>query len=212
MATVKRGAPTQVDYDRIEPGWRAGIKSIAQLAEDYTKETGKPVTKQGVAKHFKGRGIERDLKAKIQAKADSLVAAALVANLVTEETKATEKAIVDTNAVQLATVRLEHRKDIGRARTLSMRLLEELEGQTEQVPELYRLGELMAAPDEKGLDKLNELYLKIIALPGRTKTMKDLSDTLKTMIALEREAYGLATATNPNDQSTYERNLDLLAQ
>jgi hypothetical protein len=93
-----------------------------------------------------------------------------------------------------------------------MRLLEELEGQTEQVPEMYKLGELMAAPDEKGVDKLNELYHKIIALPGRTKTMKDLSDTLKTMIALEREAYGLATATNPNDQSTYERNLDLLAQ
>jgi Zn-dependent M16 (insulinase) family peptidase len=181
MATVKLGKPTQVDYDRIEPGWRAGIKSIAQLAEDYTKETGKPVTKQGVAKHFKGRGIERDLKAKIQAKADALVAAALVTDLVTDESKATEKAIVDTNAVQLATVRLEHRKDIGRARNLSMRLLEELESQAKPSEELRKLSDLQVLQ----------------------KIMKEAADTLKTMITLEREAYGLATALpdSSNDQT-----------
>lgn len=72
-----------------------------------------------------------------------------------------------------------------------MRLLEELEIQTAQVPELAQLGILMANPDEKGIDKLNELYHKIISLPSRTKTMKDLSDTLKTLIALEREAYSI---------------------
>ena len=38
---------------------------------------------------------------------------------------------------------------------------------------------------------LNDIYAKIISLPGRVKAMKDLSDTLKTLVGLEREAFGL---------------------
>ena len=43
----------------------------------------------------------------------------------------------------------------------------------------------------KGQDKLNDLYQKIISLPGRAKTMKDLGETLRVLIALERQAFGL---------------------
>ena len=35
------------------------------------------------------------------------------------------------------------------------------------------------------------LYHKIISLPSRVKSMKDLSDSLKTLIGLEREAYSI---------------------
>jgi len=202
-------APKKVDYERIEPAWRAGIKSPAQLASDYTEATGTPVSRPAIIKHFKNLGIPRDLKAKIQAKADAMVAASLVTGKVSTLSTETEKTIIDTVATEVATVRLSHRKDIGRSRSLAMKLLDELESQTLQVPELAHLGELMAKPDDKGLDKLNELYQKIISLPSRTKTMKDLADTLKTLVSLEREAYGLATAEAPAGESTYERNLDL---
>ena len=49
----------------------------------------------------------------------------------------------------------------------------------------------MLSPDDKGQDKLNDLYHKIISMPQRVKSMKDLSDTLKTLIGLEREAYSI---------------------
>ena len=39
--------------------------------------------------------------------------------------------------------------------------------------------------------KLNDLYQKIISLPGRAKTMKDLGESLRVLVTLERQAFGL---------------------
>ncbi len=98
---------------------------------------------------------------------------------------------------EVASVRLAHRKDIQRSRKIAMSLFDELEmmvGQ-ENVKLLEMLGELMWSPDDKGNDKVNDLYMKIISMPGRVKSMKDLSDTLKTLTALERQAFGLMMRT-----------------
>ena len=74
-----------------------------------------------------------------------------------------------------------------------MSLLSELEQQTgpEAVALLENLGELMRSPDDKGADKLNDLYQKIISLPGRSKTLKDLTESLRILVTLERQAYGI---------------------
>jgi hypothetical protein len=108
------------------------------------------------------------------------------------------KDTIDANANEVASVRLAHRKDIQRSRKIAMSLFDELEmmvGQ-ENVKLLEMLGELMWSPDDKGNDKVNDLYMKIISMPGRVKSMKDLSDTLKTLIALERQAFGLDDENN----------------
>ena len=77
-----------------------------------------------------------------------------------------------------------------------MALLEELEQQAggEQVAMLEQLGELLRSEDDKGQDKLNDLYHKVISLPGRAKTMKDLGESLRVLVTLERQAFGLDTA------------------
>ena len=74
-----------------------------------------------------------------------------------------------------------------------MRLLDELELQTgpDNAALLGELGELLRKEDDKGVDKLNDLYQKIISLPGRAKTMKDLGETVRVLIGLERQAFGL---------------------
>ncbi|EDT2653802.1 hypothetical protein Y608_004945, partial [Salmonella enterica subsp. enterica] len=58
---------------------------------------------------------------------------------------------------------------------------------------LEQLGDIMFAPDDKGRDRLNETYQKVISLPSRVKSLKDLSDSLKTLIGLEREAWSIST-------------------
>jgi len=204
-------AHRRIDWERIEPGWRAGVKSVLQIAADYTKSTGDKVSHTAINKHFRDLGVPRDLSAKIKAKADAIVSASIVSGNVSTETTETTAKIINENAVEIANVRLSHRKDIGRSRTLAMRLLEELEQQTAQVPELSQLGELMYSPDDKGIDKLNELYQKIISLPGRTKTMVDLSNTLKTLIGLERQAFGLDTAP-PSSTDPFTAMLHRIAQ
>jgi hypothetical protein len=187
-------APKKIDYERIEPAWRAGIKSPSQLAFEYTAETGVKVSHAAIIKHFKKLGVPRDLGAKVKAKADSMVMEAMVTGKVSAVTTKRDAEIVLDSALIVANVRMAHRSDIGRSRRLANKLLDELEGLTDNRELFEELGELMRDPDDKGFDRRNELYGKVISLSGRTKTMKELSETLKTLVLLERQAYDLESA------------------
>ncbi|MCK6654587.1 hypothetical protein L8R07_19300 [Enterobacter roggenkampii] len=173
------------DWEAIESAYRAGVLSVRELAGKYG------ISHQAISKRAKKDGWERDLKAKVQAKADALVAKREVARQVATESTISERQLIEATAEVIATVRMEHRSDIRRARTLTNSLLEELESECSDVDALNQLGELLRREDDKGMDKLNDLYHKIISLPGRVKAMKDLADSLKNLIALERQAYSL---------------------
>jgi hypothetical protein len=164
-------APKKVDYERIEPGWRAGILSPAQLAEEYTKSTGTPCSRSAVIKHFTTLGIPRDLKAKIQAKADAMVAQAMVTGKVTAQQTVTIKKTVDTGATVQATVRLAHQATAKRLQTLVSKLATELERQT----------------------------AKRAALKDRASTAKSLIDAFGRLVAIEREAHGINADTDIDD-------------
>ncbi len=192
------GSRSKVDYDRIERGWRAGILSPRQLAAAYEEETGQKVSHAAIIKHFTKLGIPRNLAEKIKAKSDAMVTQAMVTEQVTPVTIKRDQEIIEDAATQLTNIRLGQRKDIQRSRKIAMSLFDELEHQVgiENVENLEKLGELLRSEDDKGRDALNDLYMKIISMPGRVKSMKDLSDTLKTLIALERQAFGLDDENN----------------
>jgi hypothetical protein len=119
----------------------------------------------------------------------------LVRSSVRTESAYSEKEIVAASSEVVAGVQITQRKDIGRARTLAMALLEELEIETSNLDLFRELGEILRSDDDKGQDRRNDLYNKVISSAGRIDGMKKLSDTLKTLIGLEREAYGLADET-----------------
>ena len=196
----------QADWESIERDYRAGILSVREIAAAHG------VSHTGIGKRAKAHSWARDLKARIQAKADDLVSRAVVSSQVATgnpETRASDQAVVDANAEVILRVRLSHRNDIAASRTLAMELMAELRSVTQNRELFEQLGERMFDPDRNGVDKLNELYKKVIPHGSRTKTMKDLADTLKTLIALEREAFGLTVVgTTPN---SYEQNLKDLA-
>ncbi|KUQ08864.1 hypothetical protein AWI07_12430 [Enterobacter roggenkampii] len=173
------------DWEAIESAYRAGVLSVRELAGKYG------ISHQAISKRAKKEGWERDLKAKVQAKADALVAKREVAKQVATESTISERQLIEATAEVIATVRMEHRGDIRRARELTNTLFDELAGECGDVAALEMLGDLMRREDDKGQDKLNDLYHKIISLPSRVKSMKDLSDSLKTLIGLEREAYSI---------------------
>lgn len=183
------------DWEAIELDYRAGIKTLRQMAAEHGISHG------AINKRSKVNGWERDLSEKIQQKAEALVSKALVSTAVSTESKVSEKQIIDAGAQALVTVRLSHRRDIHRSRTILMRLMDELELQVgpENVSLLEELGELLRAPDENGQDRLNDLYKKIISLPGRAKTMKDMGETLRVLVGLERQAFGLDGTENDPD-------------
>ena len=188
-------APKKVDYERIEPDWRAGVKSPPQLAAEYTAATGVAVSHTAIIKHFKKLGVTRNLLAKVQAKADSMVLEAMVSGKVSTATNKRDAEIILDGATVIATVRIAHRQDITRSRKLCMTLLAELETQTGNLPELQALGEMLRSPDDNGADKLNDIYRAVISLPERTKTMKALAESLKNLVGMEREAFNIDAAT-----------------
>ena len=181
-----------IDWEKIELDYRAGIKSLREIATDHE------ISEGAIRKRAKRDDWSRDLSAKIKAKADDLVRKEQVRSEVRTQNTISEKETIDANANLVASVRLAHRKDIQRSRKIAMSLFDELEHQVgvENVENLEKLGELLRSDDDKGNDKVNDLYMKIISMPGRVKSMKDLSDTLKTLIALERQAFGLDDENN----------------
>jgi len=197
-------ARKQIDYSRMEEPWRAGILSVLQIAANYEQETGVAVSHTAVNRYFKNNGIPRDLAAKIKAKADAIVSASEVSGEVSTVTVETERKIVDANAMTVAAVQLSHRSDIKRSRGLVSKLQDELEHQTSNQPEYEKLGELLASPDGKGVDKVGEIYRKAMSLPSRVDTMKKLADTHKTLIGLEREAFNIKSADGGADEKFTE--------
>lgn len=194
------------DWEAIESAYRAGLLSIREIASQHG------ITHGAINKRAKRDGWERDLKAKIKAKADALVSKREVSSKVSTETATSERILIEANAEVIATVRMEHRGDIRRARNLANSLFDELGAQCGDVSALEKLGDLMFDPDDNGRDRLNELYHKVISLPGRVKSMKDLSDTLKTLIGLERQAYDIDGPEGDNSVKKLSDLMDSLSQ
>lgn len=190
MAQAEKAAP---DWERIEADYRAGVLSVREIAASQG------ISHTAIQKRAKSEGWERDLSAKIKAKAETLVAKQEVAKQVATARAETDKAIVEANAQVIANVRLAHRTDIHRSRNLVMSLLGELEHQTENTELYEQLAELLidTGDDEKDRGanaKRWEAFNRAISLSNRSSTMKSLADSLKTLVALEREAYGIVDA------------------
>ena len=193
-STTKPAEPTQAagkaapDWERIELDYRAGVMSLREIAAQH------PDTNHvAIARKAKSEGWTRDLSERIKAKAEDLVTRAAVTADVTAARAVTEKQVVEANALDQASVRLAHRKDIQRKRAIVARLMDELEQQVgpENAALLADLGEIMRSPDDAGQDKLNDLYRKIISLPERAKTAKTLAETLRITVDMERQAFGM---------------------
>lgn len=191
----------EIDWEGIERDYRAGILSVREIAAAYG------CSHVAIGKRAKTRGWVRDLSAKIQAKAEELVTKAEVTGSVTKtEQLATEREIIEANAHRIAEIRSAHRTDIRTARTLAMNLLAELEHQTGNQDLYQHLAELLIDPEEDSSEAAKkrardsmEAFQRAMSLGGRTKTMKDLADTLKTLVALEREAYGIDKSAPDED-------------
>lgn len=193
MAQEKKVAP---DWERIEADYRAGLLSVREIAAAHG------ISHTYINTRAKKFGWAKDLSKRIQDKAEAVVSTATVSSGVSMETTLSDKAIVDANAQVIANIRLAHRTDISRSRTLAMSLLGELEAQTGGLELFEQLGEILRSEDDKGQDKRNDIYQKVISSAGRIDGMKKLSDTLKTLVGLEREAYGISAPQEINVNST----------
>ena len=182
-----------IDWDEMEPDWRAGIKTKKQLAIEYN------VSRAAIDKHWHKLGIERDLAARIQSAAKAKVTRATVTRGVTLGTKVTEQEVVEANATLVADKLIAHRTDIPQKRALVGKLFSEIEGLTDG-PEL--IDQLALALQQDDQDKLADLARKVASLPARIKGVAELVGAYKALIGLEREAFGIGAGTTPGEEFT----------
>lgn len=173
------------DWEAIESVYRAGLLSLREIAAQHG------ISEGAIRKRAKRDDWTRDLEAKIKSRADDLVRKQEVRKQVRTEGNLSERVLIEATAETIARIRMEHRGDITRARRLANMLFDELEIETSSVVDFEKLGELMYSPDDKGHDKLNEIYHKVISLPSRVKSVKELIESLKNLVSLERQAYNI---------------------
>lgn len=174
----------QIDWERIELDYRAGIKTLRQIADEHG------ITHGAINKKAKAEDWTRDLTAKIQKKADDLVSKKLVSKKVSKESKLSEREIIDAVATESATVQIRQRDDVARYQNLMNKLFDELDTISGQ-DNADALEQLSVMIENEGLASEDALiqFKRISSLGSRVKVAKDLGDTIAKLIPLERTIY-----------------------
>lgn len=169
----------RVDWDALKPHYCAGVRPLREIAEEFG------CSDAAIVKHAKKEAWTRNLAAKIQEQADRKVAAALVAaeRADSPAAKLTEAVRVEVESEVQARVRVSHRTDINRTKRIANGLLEKLE----------RL-EITEAPSDafKATRKTATALPPTVSLKEATGIFKQLVDAQRTLVSMEREAYGIA--------------------
>lgn len=195
MADTPKKPP--VDWERIELDFRAGTMTLREIGE------ANGVSHTAIRKRAEKEGWSRDLNAKIKAKAEELVSKAEVSKTVSKEEaetkKVTENDRVLADATRIANIKLKHRAGVGRMQEVFDVALSRVEVLVRESAVLEELGDLMdKGPDEKGrMDKQNEAYLKVIALPGAVDALKKMVETGERLVKLDYLVQGIDHGAEP---------------
>lgn len=178
----------RLDYER-------GVLSLREIASAHvTPEF--PFNHMTLARWAKDQGWTRDLRGAIQAKAEDKTRRTIAREQrkeardqrdeSTKLDKITERQVIEANAERIAQVRGEHRADIARARSLLLAQFAKLEllcGGKEVLDQLR--GVIASASNPKELLEVTK------QLAAEEPILRGLMQSLRTVIELEREAYGI---------------------
>jgi len=185
----------QVDWESVERDYSAGLLSLREIGDKHN------VAHQVIARKAKKEEWARDLREKIAKAVDKKIGDKQVGDSLGDNKKASEKEIIEVNAQAIVNIKLAHRGDIRKSKNIVNALFDELELTTDNRELFEQLGELLRQESESGQDKLNDIYKKCISMSQRIDGVKKLTDALKTMIGLEREAYDITAAPTATDNA-----------
>lgn len=185
----------EIDWEKIELDYRAGIKTLREIAKEHGIAHG------SITNKAKKEGWARDLSAKIRAKADEIVSKKLASKKLASKKASKNKQqseidCVQANADNSAEIQIQERDDVSKARKLTMSLFNELKSLSDNTDLAEALSEAVGSRDSDD-EKIMDAVKKITALPGRIKCMKDLTDALKIQIELERKVHKIDDANVP---------------
>lgn len=172
-----------IDWAAIERQYRLGQKTNSQLASEFG------VSISQIGRRAKKEGWVADKREEVATVTNSLLIqnASGNANPNATPSELEIKAAAQTNA----DVVLGHRRGLARLRGLRDKLIGEVEAVTDNLALFEELGEQMRDEDERGQDRRNDLYRKVISMPERIEATKKIAEIDEKIRKGEREAFGL---------------------
>ena len=169
-----------IDWEAVEREYRAGRRSLRDIASEFG------CAESAIRKRAGKEDWSRDISAKVKQKAEELVRKTEVRSAVRTESAISEREQIQASAAMIADKVINQRADIQRARSIVQKLWLAVDAELDHPEEFSAIGEMLAAPDENGQDKLNDMYRAAIGLPQQIKNVKLLADAIKVLIELER--------------------------
>lgn len=186
------GHPPREDLERIESDYRAGILTLREIGQLHG------VSHTRIAQYARAQKWTRDLSHKVKAAAQAKLAAPTLPSVLTEKfpaLKMTEDQTVEAGAQVIASVVLEHRANIRKARSLAVGMLAELEdlgGDQETLQQaaakaLEGLGHGDTRAAKAFLGRLED----VMQLGARAGNLTQVVNVLDRSISMERRAFDL---------------------
>lgn len=175
------------DWEAIEREFRAGQLSVSEIGRQHG------VSHTAINKRAKKDGWTRDLTEKVRKE----VSARLVSPEVSESNA---RQAVETAAARGVALVRSHQASLGRANRIAERLMAELETSTEHNEAIE--AEIWAATEADTNGQRRNSMMKAVSLPSRAATLRELSQTLKNLIPLERQAFNLDASAGNDDPAT----------
>lgn len=208
--------PLAPDWPWIKRQYRVGLKSTREIARESTAK-GRKISHVAIEKRADKEGWSRDLKAQVKAAVAEKLARDAVNKPGSSVTSdgASDAEIIDAAARQGADVIRSHRNDINLLQRTTKAMVTELAGATEVVSDLAEVivrGTTPADGDSpskvESLKQRRERLMRLIGLPSRAGILKDLTQSTRHLIGLERQAFNLGDETATPD--SIEARLALL--
>lgn len=179
----------EIDWVALRPHYEAGILPLKAIGREFG------CSDAAIIKHAGKHKWARNLKGKIQAAADAKVSVAAVSEQVSARGKVAEAVVVEVNATLQASVRLMHRTLIGKGRVtveaLFTRLEDQLAGGDDEGLKVALELPGMGPEVKELLERARSALAKARALPVHASTVKSLAESLRVLVGLERQAYGI---------------------
>ncbi len=174
-------AKPPTDWEAIEREYRAGQLSVTQVGRAYG------VSHTAINKRAKKESWARDLTAKVREAASARLVSDGVVSASVSAPNARET--IDVAAARVVDVVRSHRRDISVGRAMVATLMAELQGGTADREAIEEAIEVETADDTNG--QRRTAMLRAVALPSRAGVVKALSEAMKHLVALERQAFSI---------------------
>lgn len=173
------GQAKRTDWEAIERDYRAGQLSLREIAKIHG------VSDTAIRKKARAAGWERDLTERI----DEKVRTEMVRGLVRTANPQTEREIINEAAAQKVQVVRSHQKRIGRQTELVDLLTEQLVEAAGKRDDIEDAIEDETKDDGNG--QRRAMMLKAVSLQSHSTIAVNLSNALKTLVGLERQAFNI---------------------